>query len=46
MGADVAAELEAGVEFARNSPLPTPEAALEDVHVHFDYAGKPLRGEN
>ena len=46
MEADVKAELAAGVEFARNSPLPAPEAALDDVYRHFDYAGRPLRGEN
>ncbi len=44
MGAAVEAELQAGVEYARSSPIPPPEAALEDVYVHFDYAGNPLPG--
>ena len=42
MGASVQAELEQGVEYARSSPIPAPEAALDDVYVHFDYAGKAL----
>ena len=45
MGVDVVAELEAGIEFARGSPIPVPEAALDDLYVHFDYLGNPLQGE-
>jgi TPP-dependent pyruvate/acetoin dehydrogenase alpha subunit len=45
MAADVQAELEAAVEFARSSPLPAPETALDDVYVHYDYLGRPLGGE-
>lgn len=44
MGASVEAELQEGVEYARSSPIPPPEAALDDVYVHFDYKGKPLQG--
>jgi len=42
MAADVEAELQAGVEYARSSPIPAPEEALTDLYVHFDYAGNPL----
>jgi pyruvate dehydrogenase E1 component alpha subunit len=42
MAADVEAELQAGVEYARSSPIPAPEEALADVYVHFDYQGNPL----
>ncbi len=42
MAADVEAELQAGIEFARSSPIPAPEEALTDLYVHFDHAGKPL----
>jgi len=42
MAADVEAELQAAIEFARSSPLPALEEALTDVHVHFDYLGNPL----
>jgi pyruvate dehydrogenase E1 component alpha subunit len=42
--AGVEAELQEGVEYARSSPLNPPEAALEDVYVHFDPAGNPLDG--
>jgi TPP-dependent pyruvate/acetoin dehydrogenase alpha subunit len=42
MGAEVEAELQAGVEFARSSPIPAPEEALTDVYLHFDYLGNPL----
>ncbi|MCL7451666.1 MAG: thiamine pyrophosphate-dependent dehydrogenase E1 component subunit alpha [Anaerolineae bacterium] len=41
MAASVQAELEQGVEYARSSPIPAPEEALDDVYVHFDYAGNP-----
>jgi pyruvate dehydrogenase E1 component alpha subunit len=41
MGASVEAELEQGIEYARSSPIPAPEEALDDVYVHFDYAGNP-----
>jgi TPP-dependent pyruvate/acetoin dehydrogenase alpha subunit len=42
MAAGVEAELQAGLEYARSSPIPAPEEALTDLYVHFDYAGKPL----
>ncbi len=42
MGAGVEAELQAGIEYARSSPIPAPEEALTDLYVHFDYLGKPL----
>lgn len=42
LASDVEAELNAAIEYARNSPLPEPAAALEDVYVHFDYQGSPL----
>lgn len=42
MGASVEAELNAGIEYARSSPIPAPEEALTDLYVHFDYAGNPL----
>ncbi|MFN2224781.1 MAG: thiamine pyrophosphate-dependent dehydrogenase E1 component subunit alpha [Anaerolineae bacterium] len=42
MAAGVEAELQAGIEYARSSPIPAPEEALTDLYVHFDYAGKPL----
>jgi TPP-dependent pyruvate/acetoin dehydrogenase alpha subunit len=42
MDADVEAELAAGVEFAKSSPIPDPEEALADLYVHFDYQGNPL----
>jgi TPP-dependent pyruvate/acetoin dehydrogenase alpha subunit len=42
MGADVESELQAGIEYARSSPIPAPEEALTDLYVHFDYSGKPL----
>jgi pyruvate dehydrogenase E1 component alpha subunit len=42
MGADVEAELQAGIEYARSGPIPAPEEALRDVYVHFDYLGNPL----
>jgi pyruvate dehydrogenase E1 component alpha subunit len=42
MAADVEKELEDGIAFARSSPLPPAEDALTDVHVHFDYLGRPL----
>jgi len=42
MAAGVEAELRAGVEFARSSPIPAPEEALDDLYVHFDYLGYPL----
>ena len=41
IAASVEAELEQGVEYARSSPIPAPEEALDDVYVHFDYAGNP-----
>ena len=41
MAASVQAELEQGIEYARSSPIPAPEAALDDVYIHFDYAGNP-----
>jgi len=42
MGADVEAELQAGIAYARSSPIPAPEEALTDLYVHFDYLGNPL----
>jgi TPP-dependent pyruvate/acetoin dehydrogenase alpha subunit len=42
MAAGVEAELQAGIEYAKASPIPAPEEALNDLYVHFDYAGKPL----
>jgi TPP-dependent pyruvate/acetoin dehydrogenase alpha subunit len=42
MAAEVRDELEAAVEFAKSSPLPALESALDDVYFHFDYAGNPL----
>jgi TPP-dependent pyruvate/acetoin dehydrogenase alpha subunit len=44
MAADVQAELQAAIEFAKSSPLPAPETALEDVYAGFDYLGRPLPG--
>jgi pyruvate dehydrogenase E1 component alpha subunit len=41
MAASVQAELEQGIEYARSSPIPAPEEALDDVYIHFDYAGNP-----
>jgi len=41
MGASVETELQAGLEFAQSSPIPASEAALDDLYVHFDYAGNP-----
>jgi pyruvate dehydrogenase E1 component alpha subunit len=45
MAADIEQELEAGIEFARSSPIPAPEEALTDLYVHFDYLGNPLEVE-
>jgi pyruvate dehydrogenase E1 component alpha subunit len=45
MAAGIEAELEAGIEFARSSPIPAPEEALTDLYVHFDYLGNPLEAE-
>jgi pyruvate dehydrogenase E1 component alpha subunit len=42
MDTDIDAELQAGIEFAKASPLPPPEDALTDVYVHFDHLGKQL----
>jgi TPP-dependent pyruvate/acetoin dehydrogenase alpha subunit len=42
MAADVEAELQAGIEYARSSPIPAPEDALTDLYIHFDYTGNPL----
>jgi TPP-dependent pyruvate/acetoin dehydrogenase alpha subunit len=42
MAAGIEAELQAGVEYARSSPIPAPEDALNDLYVHFDYLGNPL----
>jgi TPP-dependent pyruvate/acetoin dehydrogenase alpha subunit len=42
MAASVEAELQAGIEYAKASPIPAPEEALTDLYVHFDYAGNPL----
>ena len=42
MAADVEAELQAGIEYARSSPIPAAEEALTDLYIHFDYSGKPL----
>jgi len=42
MGADIEAELQAGIEYARSSPIPAAEEALTDLYVHFDYLGNPL----
>jgi pyruvate dehydrogenase E1 component alpha subunit len=44
MGAGIEAELQAGVEYARSSPIPAPEEALTDLYIHFDYLGNPLQG--
>jgi pyruvate dehydrogenase E1 component alpha subunit/2-oxoisovalerate dehydrogenase E1 component len=41
MAADIEAELQGGIEYARSSPIPAPEEALTDVYVHFDYLGNP-----
>jgi TPP-dependent pyruvate/acetoin dehydrogenase alpha subunit len=46
MGTDVQAELQAGIEYARSSPIPAPEEALTDLYVHFDYLGNPLTPPN
>jgi len=45
MATDVEAELAAAIEFAKSSPIPAPEEALDDLCVHFDYLGHPLQGE-
>jgi len=42
IAADVDAELEGAIAFAKSSPLSPPEDALTDVYVHFDYLGNPL----
>jgi TPP-dependent pyruvate/acetoin dehydrogenase alpha subunit len=42
MAEDVEAELQAGIEYARSSPIPAPEEALNDLYVGFDYLGNPL----
>jgi TPP-dependent pyruvate/acetoin dehydrogenase alpha subunit len=42
MAGDVEAELQAGIEYAKGSPIPAAEEALNDLYVHFDYLGKPL----
>ena len=39
---DVQMELKEAIEFAKASPLPPSETALNDVYVHFDYLGKSL----
>lgn len=39
-GVDI--ELDQAIEFARNSPIPDPVDALDDVFLHFDYLGNPL----
>ncbi len=44
MGTEVQAELQAAIQFAKASPLPAPETALEDVYASFDYLGNPLAG--
>jgi acetoin:2,6-dichlorophenolindophenol oxidoreductase subunit alpha len=44
MAADVEAELQAGIEYARTSPIPAPEDALTGLYVHFDHAGNPIDG--
>jgi pyruvate dehydrogenase E1 component alpha subunit len=46
MAASIEAELQAGVEYARSSPIPAPEEALTDLYVHFDYLGNPLPPED
>jgi len=38
----VAQELDDAIAFAKSSPEPSPEEALTDVYVHFDYLGNPL----
>ena len=43
MAASIEAELQAGIDYARSSPMPAPEEALTDVYVHFDYLGNPLQ---
>ena len=43
MAASIEAELQAGIVYARSSPMPAPEEALTDVYVHFDYLGNPLQ---
>ena len=42
MAAGVEDELQAGIDYARSSPIPAPEEALADLYVHFDYLGNPL----
>ncbi|MFC2038002.1 thiamine pyrophosphate-dependent dehydrogenase E1 component subunit alpha, partial [Chloroflexota bacterium] len=42
IAAGIEAELQAGIEYARSSPIPAPEDALNDLYVHFDYLGNPL----
>jgi pyruvate dehydrogenase E1 component alpha subunit len=42
MAASIEDEIEAGLEFAKASPIPAAEDALKDLYVHFDYQGKPL----
>jgi TPP-dependent pyruvate/acetoin dehydrogenase alpha subunit len=42
MEADIEAELKAGIEFAKSSPIPDPGQALTDLYVHFDVLGHPL----
>jgi pyruvate dehydrogenase E1 component alpha subunit len=46
MAAEIEAELQAGIEYARSSPIPAPEEALTDLYIHFDYLGNPLPAEN
>jgi pyruvate dehydrogenase E1 component alpha subunit len=46
LAASIEEELREGLEFAKSSPIPAPEEALTDVHVHFDYRGHPLPEES
>ncbi len=43
---DIEAELQDGIEYARSSVIPEPREALNDVYVHFDYLGRPLKEES
>jgi acetoin:2,6-dichlorophenolindophenol oxidoreductase subunit alpha len=45
MAAHVELELEEAVAYAKSSPSPAPEEALEDVYVHYDYQGFPPHGK-
>jgi pyruvate dehydrogenase E1 component alpha subunit len=42
MAAKIDEEIQTGLAFARSSPTPAPEEALDDLYVHFDHLGNPL----